>query len=733
VLDKAEITRQVSAGSPPLWTLDVKVTAKSTIDVFEHITLEEAQTWYQHDPRPYDEALRRARLLREPERSTTLEQQPKLEQTNRIYRKSLTAGEPFTFTTQVTAERKSGGWEFFSDPLHIQMVGLTRLAFARGDLPRDSLLIDRDQENALTKLFAEQKRFVELVKQSEVEMAARLTREHQQLVAASRLWHAWRMDLPMRNGPPLRVRCQFLPRTAEDRLAVLISNVDHAEERSVWTGQLELAAAPEQNDRQLRARPEPDGWSMSFAPAVAEEQSPLNDRITAICLAPDSKGRLVWLRRPEPPVLVEDPNPPILPPHDQLVRKITDGATPGQVWEGILQYKGQAAERVRMTITERRNEGHYLRAVVELVDSPFVNAVFEGTVSTTVEAAYGIPIRLVRRTTAGPGTYRVNAIPLFSQGVVSPVRIQLADSLDGKHDLSGSHLNLAIAKPVGTSAPHRDQWEQALQPGTQWSGTMTFGQQPASRITITVAEVRDQGKYVRLTAVDPTMPNRFRVFEGALNSSDDTIDGYALTVTGLFPTPLPTQHDSGSNRDIFGRGKAPQQFRLLPDGQTMVGISFSGQLEKLMLKKDEQKVEQSLLREDMAKLWRQQLTRDSRWRGPLTNLGANQTTEVELHVTSDVDPQGNLTATIMVPGQPQSKVDFAGTLRPDTSETANGYALTLIKKSSGVPSKSPVLGNVTRGKPTIFRIGTTGSELIGYAQQSVNELGPEVLELKRVP
>jgi hypothetical protein len=165
----------------------------------------------------------------------------------------------------------------------------------------------------------------------------------------------------------------------------------------------------------------------------------------------------------------------------------------------------------------------------------------------------------------------------------------------------------------------------------------------------------------------------------------------------------------------------------------MVGISRMVNLEKYTLTRDEQPAPLSLLRDDISKVWRRECVKGSRWRGPLTNLGAGQTTDVELEISSDVDAQGNLTASLTVVGQPKFRVEFAGVLRLETDVLANGYALDLIKKTAGAASKSPILGNVSTGRHTFFRLGPDGTELIGYAHQGVNEVGPEVLELKRVP
>lgn len=733
-LDQVEVTDAKEAGKPPVWTLEVKVTAKSTVDLFDPMTLDEAHAWYKHDPKTYEDALRRMSRLREPERSESREKRPKADRLGALYRKSLTAGEPFSFTTRVTAEEKPSGWEFFSDPESVQLQGVTRQTTVRNEMPKEVIIIDGQQENELTKLFTERTQFVEVIRQAEVAQAARLDREHRELLAASTVWRAWLTSIPVRSGPPARVRVQFLPKTADDRIAVLVSDADHIDQRSVWTGDLELPPEPKGDDERFETRPVPDGWTIHLTPAVQDESLPLSNRPSAIRFAPGGPGQLRWISKPGPFILAEDATAPALPPHEVLVQKIAEGTVPGQVWEGTLQYQGKAAEGVRMIVTERRNDGQYLRAVVELADDPFVNAVFEGTVSTSVEAAYGFPVRLVRKTSAGPGTNFVGSRPLFYTSFVGPVGINLADTLDGRNGLRGSNLQLARGKPLSSSKTHRELWAQALEPGAQWSGTMTFGNEPASRITVTVAEVRDNGNYVRLIAVDPTMRNRFRVFEGSLNTSDPAVDGYALTVSGMFPTPLATRHDSGSNGDLFGLGqRQTQKFRLLPDGRTMVGISRMVNLEKYTLTRDEQPAPLSLLREDISKVWRRECVKGRRWRGPLTNLGAGQTTDVELEIASDVDAQGNLTASLTVVGQPKFRVEFAGVLRLETDVLANGYALDLIKKTAGAASKSPILGNVSTGRHTFFRLGPDGTELIGYAHQGVNEVGPEVLELKRVP
>jgi len=333
----------------------------------------------------------------------------------------------------------------------------------------------------------------------------------------------------------------------------------------------------------------------------------------------------------------------------------------------------------------------------------------------------------------GPGTFLVNAIPLFRQNYTGANRLNLTGSLDEGRDLQGGGLQLKRVQPLNGTEPHRERWKAALEPGACWSGTMAFANEPVSRIKFTVAEVRDDAKYVRLTAENPDSRNCFRVFEGTLDSSDSAVDGYALTVTGMFPTPLPTRHDSGGHADIFGLLKAPQQLRLLPDGNTLICMSRAGQLERVILKREEHPALLSLKRDEIAKVWRQRCVKGSRWRGSLTNLAVKQTIDVELAILSDVDGLGNLIATIGVPREPKTTINFTGTLRLDSDISANGYALDLTKQTTGpVNSKSPILGNTSNRNHVQFRLGPNGTELIGYAHGGPGTDGPEVLELKLV-
>ncbi|MFM7056176.1 MAG: hypothetical protein ACKO2P_04560 [Planctomycetota bacterium] len=255
-----------------------------------------------------------------------------------------------------------------------------------------------------------------------------------------------------------------------------------------------------------------------------------------------------------------------------------------------------------------------------------------------------------------------------------------------------------------------------------------FRDAPQHKITLTVAESRDELSSIRVLVEDNDVRTRCRVLEGTLNRSDALVDSFALSLAGSRPATQPIHRGSASGGELFGVRPDPILFRLSPDGNTVIGRTDSG--ERMELTRDSQTFPVSLEKASVAAWWREKIVKGTKWRGSLCNSRVRQKTDVELQITSDVDEMGNLSASMRIPKGPKGRIDFKGVLRLEDPQNSNAFALDPVKLTPGVDSPSPVFGRSTNIH-VLLRFATPDKALIGCAGDG-NSPYEEVLELVRV-
>ena len=248
---------------------------------------------------------------------------------------------------------------------------------------------------------------------------------------------------------------------------------------------------------------------------------------------------------------------------------MTAAAAPGKVWVGTLQQPGEASRQVSLAFTEFRDEGRHVRAILESAETPFVMAPFVGVFNADpLTLLAGRPIRLTRQSAAmgGDGDW-----PIFSSPWIDfQLQLQLTDEGALIGEAGGATLRLLPGRDIAAPLPRAEQWRNAIVPGTVWQGVVKFRDEPPSRLSLTVAEVRDEAGYVRWLAADAEDPQRFCVYEGPLNLQDDVIDGYALSMT----MKLHAARLQDRRYGIFGNwgdlSEIKQALRLSADGSTLL-------------------------------------------------------------------------------------------------------------------------------------------------------------------
>lgn len=733
-VSSVEITASEATEKPG--QVRVRFTGQDKIseDLCQPWTLEQAFAHYKFDVEQAVEGQKRWSDLRFPERDAAAKSRPEPRRFSRIHRQTRNRGDVVEISGTAVLERENETWRLIDLTTEIPDGLHDKSLIPRSKLPKDVIVIDDAQpKNSVSEHIDQQRAFLLVVEQAERSVKERLEREHQQLLAASEVGKSWAVSLPSESGLAKKLRMTIVQRTDEGAsLAVLMVNVDNPAERSIWIGALELAPIPSDSTATVTAvRRLHDGWNLTLKAVAKTTPFPVANSGNGLVVAPAADGLITWFNAASPVVLKLDPNAPPLPSPATLAKNLKEWTAAGQVWEGLFQQPEKKSEKMRLTFTEVRDNGQYVRAVLESLDEPWQTVVFEGSIDTNLEALYCQPIRLKRELANGcegghplftlyPGTRHITSLAL------------MAPLSDDAPMLRDGGLELKRAAPLEDFESNKTQWKKALTPGTQWSGAVSFGDKPPQDVLVTIAEVRDELGYVRLLVEDKKVRTRLRILEGTLNRTDARVDGYALNVVGLQRATQPLARTSAWGGDLFGvQVDDKSAFRLSPDGKSLLGRTAVG--EWLTLTREKQPAALPMEKGAAAAHWRKKLVKGARWRGTLYNNEVEKKIEVELEITSEVDGEGNLTATIRIPQMPKARIDFVGLVRLEKPGFSNAFALDLTKKTRGVDSNSPVFGRWVDNH-VHFRFATDGDSLLGYsdAKDGVLNAYLETLELAPV-
>lgn len=698
-------------------------------DMCEPMTLAEAYELYQFDERQIEDAGKRAADLRSPERETAVASRPMPRRFANLYR--LAGRRDTTYDLQGTARLESAapGWTLVDITLPLPTELADRKLVRRSKLPQDAVVIgDAKERNPLADYIDQHRQFRHKVEQEERTMNERLEREHRDLLAASVVGRSWRMKL-LGVEPAKQIRLTIVERT-EDAAAItaLIADVENPLERAVWIGALALPPLSPARGVLPRGATH-DGWTITFRPARDDSTFPVSGGLASLIMTPTADG--IGLSFPVGSVakLLRDDAAPKISDAATLAKRLAQWTAPGRVWEGLYKQPNVKSEPVRLTFTEVREQGGYVRAVLETTSDLSLMSVWEGSIGTSAADLYGHPIRLRRNLGRGvSGKHLLFGNEYSLGGAQLPLLLQEGE----RPALLAPGLELGLAEPIAEFQSNRKQWEQTLAPGAQWSGKLRFGDIVPLDITVTVAETRDEFSYVRLVMEDQKVRTRVRVFEGTLERADAQVDEYALTVSGPAATQA-THHGSAFYNDAFGLdAKNVHRFRLSPDGKSLYFRSELGEF--AVLTRDKSSPAFSLEVTAAAAHWRRTVVKGARWRGKLFNTEFQKSTDVELEVLSDLDDDGDVRVGMRVPAMPKLTIEFDGLVRLVTPQHSNAFALELKKKAKGVESNSPVFGWYV-GNQVHFRLAMDGTTLHGYSGGIGGALSSyvETMELRPAP
>jgi hypothetical protein len=329
--------------------------------------------------------------------------------------------------------------------------------------------------------------------------------------------------------------------------------------------------------------------------------------------------------------------------HDTPVSPAPDSAAlqqalrPGSLWIGTRQVEGAAATDVSLQFVVLDLPHAYARAVAQPVDDPWSAVVDEASRIRGSEVTFtdGLTLALGTDGTLS-GTDRQGARLRFTR---NPGITQLVD-------------------PV-------EQVKAAVAPGTSWTGTVVRGDDPASPVQVTFAEVRHDGAYVRAMVTDPDRPNLISIYEGTLRLEAANVNADCIRLKRV------SWAIGGSG--LFGDGQFPLSFRLTPNGSALYGNTQSQ--EHISLKKDPNSATADLSRVEFAKAILDKCRAGSVWVGTCEKVEALVTLQVR-----SLDTNTNVIE-VDVASANGGKSRFRGVLKLD-DQNVNGYPI-VLKKTSG--------------------------------------------------
>jgi hypothetical protein len=735
-------------------------------DVYRPISIVQAYESYSYDPAEFVVSKQAIAGLREPERSVAVNSLPTQTAADlQIFQRVASRGDKVSWSGSVVARYSDTGWnysEIQGQPDSHVTQSDTR---AENNLPEGAVMLVPDATtNAILEQIAQQKQFIQAVAHAEKAMKARLQYEHQallDLIISNRVLFA---DVRVSATEIQKLKFQVVHQENDgQKVAVLIEDANDKLKRATWSGSLKLTELPKvahpSPSINSSSRLTPDGWSLQIGIAEGEDRFPnllagraitvavplrsLENDTTTKTTDDESAGtsnnasdRFVLHHQDKSIPLSSSPSSLSMPEYTPYAQRITGWTNPGQVWEGTIQYQGDVSHKVRLTFTQVRDQGNYVRAILETPTDVHAVAVFEGTVSTDPAHAYSWPVRL--KWISGMGS-KFSGTQHEIRMITSGGNIQLAFSPSGECfgvSQSSNSLSWDIVFALEASEPEPDatqlasRWVQGLQPQSRWSGKIVRGDQPADKIMLTICEANANDQSYRMTFENPDNPQQFRYFAGLLNTTDQSIDTYALTLEARSSVAQPTFFGYSGYADLFGIHRdAKHRFRMTSNGKLMFGMTGANEL--VYLARDPSPVAEPLDRESRKKLWQDACLASVRWRGQLKNVVMQQSTDVEMRIKSPPDALGNIEVEILIPKQKKSNMSFKGVLQLLDNDV-NGFALK-FKKPQQANGQGPslVFGNEFSEIGLQFRLNVDGSKMFGMATNGFGE-SKEFLDLTKV-
>ncbi|QDV51587.1 hypothetical protein [Gimesia fumaroli] len=573
---------------------------------------------------------------------------------------------------------------------------------AKSAMPKEAVLADGGPLDPLRQFTELRQKLITSVVQAKQTMEQRLKAEQQALVSLVQQPMAVAGKLFPAQTESEEVTLLFEPGTANTFSAVAIDANDTLS-RVVFNGALYLPPVEAADSRLFRRVH--DGWML----VLKNEDSSLSKMARKI-----RENRIVYYDKANNRFHLSDSRratplqPAAASSASQSVsqKELAQAITEGTQFKGSESITGQADRAVVMSITKFEPETGNVRVVIEDAQTPFTFAVFEGKLQREAPHHLGIPVRLEQVTSHSHPSQQRPKTGLFSRKSGSNLLlIPTEKGFVGRFAQTDVNVEKISGETEIVSADQR--WQNTLVPGYAWRGVTKWGDEAVKRATLRVAEIRDQGKYVRLTLERDNDPVQQVVYEGSLVTEDGRIDGYGL-VTQQFGTASIYEHDYFGV--FFSRWQSEDKkvFRISPDGKKIYGLSKQGEV--LTLERDPavEKTDQ-LTTDERKQVWKKCLTVGKIWEGTIKSVKQKQTAEVKMIVRGYELDGKQVTLEFVPKVNRKAKTVFEGSL--DTSDKGtNGFGL-IAKKKLKFSGPGNVFGNWDTQLE--FRLDASGKRILG--------------------
>ncbi len=264
-----------------------------------------------------------------------------------------------------------------------------------------------------------------------------------------------------------------------------------------------------------------------------------------------------------------------------------DALQSGSVWSGVSQWRNNAGEQISLRVAETRDEGKYVRLLLEKKDRPLDFVVYEGSWNQPDGRidGYGLVTRQVGKNTNFDKEYYGVFFSVWEEKDPKIFRLsadgQTLYCLSQEGEIATLKKQPSERKPATYKTANMTKtWGWALSPGREWNGQYTNAKLGKTTVvTVKVLSYELDGKRVSVEITAAADARVKGVYVGSVGLADPAINGFALS--------LMQQKERVSQIALFDQGwEQSIEFRLDVDGEQLVGRSknYQGLFSHMQLK-----------------------------------------------------------------------------------------------------------------------------------------------------
>lgn len=601
-----------------------------------------------------------------------------------FYRKEGNVGDVRKFEGSCSARRKATKWAYENWDLD-QVATDVKLADASLDvsvafvtsLPANALLYNGDQGQAvIADAVASVPKFVGAVDEAEKKVLERELKQFQTLKALMEKGRTWIFPFAEERKPVVSWSFEVIASEDDgDLVRLLARHPSDENRRRVYEGHIRKAVMEDlgPHNRPLRHPPQIVLNHSGAGPSlfyIGEEtlKIKLEDDGATPRLYTNTKNAILSPGKTEAHPVTEQQA------HAELMRRLE----PGTQWNGSVTMDNGHYENVIFTVTNRTEDGRYLRVIAESGSDPYTMAVFEGTFDKN--HVYGWPI-VMYATHGAVGETKLHTFFNSTARDIPPVVLALHDA--GFVGTRGSDkIFLTTTRKLQPWKDREEAIGSLFTQGARFSGRIQNDEE-STEVVLTIAEIRNESDYVRVIAQVADEPQEVAIYEGRRRKEPEFVDGYSLELLKRQP---------GTTDDtLFSKTTGTMlALRLALDNTAVYGIvrSEGGRIiETMKLSRMPSKSEGiSLSTADFAELIRRKFAKGSYFRGSIKDVENKRTFETTLRV---VEANGDgVTIELTSNRAGSTRAVYEGILRLDDM-AVNGYSVQLEKTEGTAPPTNP--------------------------------------------